>query len=646
MAVLQKIRGWGIWLSLIIAFALLLFLVDPSVVSRLFGQGMQKETYGYIAGEEVTNEEFYEITQKYRFPDREEGYHNAWGMIVYNRLLSPWVEKAGVRVTEEQAEEMLADYPEEYIAYYGRDFLREQILQGKTLSQYTQLFYQSAYPNGAYLDRAYADANLNTTVNMISVAAPVDEIEVSDDELRAAYNARKYGWAPRSSEVEYINIHVYPSESDMAAATEKYTAAYDEFCSTENVGSFLRRNSDENSKAVRFYKQGELPEELDALVFGQGQNQTEILSSGYDMTSARVLSSGMRSASGHVDVYAFLDETKADSLLALLNGGKETMENLRANHEVSYFGKFPVSRNKTSIDIPDEMGGVTPVDLGADFLESPVGKYMTKERYGSSFVYALTDKEQPALLKEVAVYAKHVLPSKATYQEVSDSVAMFYANAQTLDKLPEAGARFAEMASVYDVTVLDTVTVYRTLEGPVGNLKNSITRTVFSTNPGTVFMTSNATTNDLFLVGVKSHRAEGSASFDEVKESLRRELQVRKAAETRLAALREEVKGAADFAAIAAQLGETPVQRVISYDDPRLVGAVRATEAGQVGMIDGLDGNVYVFEVVESSLRNTTEKDNLRNNYWRSQSLRNLQQEPINFVLRLNGVTSYLDRIF
>lgn len=46
MAVLQKIRGWGIWLSLIIAFALLLFLVDPTVVSRLFGQGgIQKETY-------------------------------------------------------------------------------------------------------------------------------------------------------------------------------------------------------------------------------------------------------------------------------------------------------------------------------------------------------------------------------------------------------------------------------------------------------------------------------------------------------------------------------------------------------------------------------------------------------------------------
>ena len=315
MAVLQKIRGWGIWLSLIIAFALLLFLVDPTVVSRLFGQGgIQKETYGYIAGEEVTNEEFYEITQKYNYSDRLEGYQSAWQQIVFKRLLDPWFEKAGIRVSESAVDDEIAAYPEEYVQYFGKDVLRQNLVNGMKVQAYANLFHETSFANDTYMERVHSDVNGTATVDVLTLDAPTEGIEVTDDEISAAFNARKFGWAPRSSEVEVVNIHVYPSEADMAEATQKFAKNYEEFCTTENVGGFLRRNSDENSKSVRFYKKGELDGELDNLLFGQGQNQTEILSDGYDFKAARVLSSQPRSASGNVALYAFLETEKADSL--------------------------------------------------------------------------------------------------------------------------------------------------------------------------------------------------------------------------------------------------------------------------------------------------------------------------------------------
>ena len=55
---------------------------------------------------------FYEMTKKYNFPDKEEGYNMAWQTIVFDRLLNPWFEKAGVAASDAQVDQMLSEYPE------------------------------------------------------------------------------------------------------------------------------------------------------------------------------------------------------------------------------------------------------------------------------------------------------------------------------------------------------------------------------------------------------------------------------------------------------------------------------------------------------------------------------------------------------
>ena len=120
----------------------------------------------------------------------------------------------------------------------------------------------------------------------------------------------------------------------------------------------------------------------------------------------------------------------------------------------------------------------------------------------------------------------------------------------------------------------------------------------------------------------------------------------RKVAQARLAAVREEVKGESDFAAMAEKLGATADRKVLAYDDPRLVGAARALAAGEIGMIDGLNGQVYVFQVVENELKNSVDTNFLKESYWKESAARMEKGEPIQYILRLNDVTSYLDRLF
>ena len=644
MAVLQKIRGWGIWLSLIIAFALLLFLIDPSVISRLFGSEAPRETYGYVAGEEITNEDFYGVYQKLNITsDRGDGFQRAWNDIVYTRLFGPWYEKAGVRIADAQVDEVMGNVTEEELAFYGEANVRQMIKQNLSASNYISVFNQTSYINDLFLDRIYDDSNRTITVDMLKLDAPTAGTEISDDEVRAAYKARKYGWAPRNSEVEVVNVHIYPSAADMEAAEEDYNKDYETFSTADNAVAFVRRNSDEAFRDVRYYqKDGDLPEALNDKIFGEGKELTEVIADGYDFTSARVVATEQRSFSGNISVYMVNETEKADSLIALLNTGAETAENLVANHEIASYGNFPVTVNNAKATIAQ---GVQ-IDFGIDCLAQPVGQYAVKDFSGARFFYTLTEKDQPVEVKKVAIFSRHINPSKATVKAVTDSVKLFHSQVKSIDDLSGAGMRFGKMAMIYDMTVYDSNNNYRSLEGTVENLK-SLTKSVFDHKPGDVVYQSNASTYDLFLVGVKTFRPEGCASFEEVEDALRYELLTRKAAKARLAAVRQEAAGEKDIEALAAKFETEPVfGKVLSMDDARLIGAASALEAGEVGMIDGLDGKVYVFRVVSSDVKNSVEKDQLRNNYLMSEYYRFYQGEPLQYVYRINNVTDYYYRLY
>lgn len=678
MAVLQKIRGWGIWLSLIIAFALLLFLLDPSSISQFFGIGAPKQDpVGYVNGEKITYEEFvdasnkYDVYKDYLLDDEMVLNNTAFRSILYDRLFMPKMEEAGLYFTDAQVEEALrtnglAAIPPQTMQMFlsaaeqGNpgvkqvvDVMRQDAKNELYARNYSRLIAQSNYANAAYLDRLVADYNNKTTVDVIVLNPSKEGVSVSDDEIRSEYNLHKYPTQPRSREIAYLDFHAYPSEEDMAAATEKYNGLYEKFTTepADRIARFLKANSAE--KEVKFYQAGELDEELDALVFGAGANQTEILADGYDFTAARVLSSGVRNFSGSVNIYGFEDAAKADSLVACLNAG-EPVDSLVARHEIySFSAPRNIDRNEASVSL-----GNTALRLD-EMLDEPVNSFRVFTSGTEKYACAMASKDEPVLLKEVAILAMHVKPSEQTIAAVENNATEFVVAATDLEKFnelrPTADARY------YEATVYDGMSQYQTVEGSVDNL-GRISHDLFEVKPGSVIYRS-AGSYDFFAIALKSARDEGPATLDEVKEDLSEYLVSRKAAQNRLAEVRGDVAAATQLADLAEKWGEGVREMTIGYssaNDPRLFGAVSAYEVGEIGTVAGTDGKVYVFQVKDRNEDIHTDRDALRTRYIQ-QSARLVADSPaymgrefnllsmpdaLRYVLRGSKVKDHLLRFF
>ena len=64
MAVLEKLRGWGIVLSILVALPLLLFIIDPSQVMQAVQGLSSKYDVGRIGGKKVSYTEFQAETDR------------------------------------------------------------------------------------------------------------------------------------------------------------------------------------------------------------------------------------------------------------------------------------------------------------------------------------------------------------------------------------------------------------------------------------------------------------------------------------------------------------------------------------------------------------------------------------------------------
>ena len=632
MAVLQKIRGWGIWLSLIIAFALLLFLVDPTSISQVFGIGQQgNDPVGSIEGEvvkyaDLDGEEREVSVYKDLGVDNNVLTYTAWRSLLFARLYMPIFKEAGIYFTEEQIAQALEDgglmnlpaqLTQQLLAQSETNpnleplisRMKEDVAKELYANEYARLVAQSQYPNKAFLDRLSADYNYRTTVDLLTVAPSFTDVEVSDDDIKAFYDAHRYPTLPRNLEIEYLDFHVYPSEEDMTEATENFDKLYETFVSVENVNRFLRSNSSE--KSAKFYKAGELPAELDALVFGQGQNLTEILADGYDFKAARVLSTATRPFSAMANIYGIENAEQADSLVALLNGGVQPVDSLVANHSIYvYANGRSVNLNETSVDL----GNAAPLSV-ASLFELPFGTYKVLQNGGDKYACVLTSPSAPELVKEVAILAHHVTPSQVTYENVRTAAMNFTEQASDLEKFSEMRASLSTDIPLFETTVVDGLDRYQTAEGYVSDGRQ-LSHTLFDYSKGDVICKTLGT-YDFLVIAVKSSRSEGPISLEESKEDIRAYLMNENAGKAALADVRAKIKGESDFAAVAALLGEQPQEQVLSYNsnDPRLLGAVSAYQPGEIGTINGSDGTVYVFQVKDRNLGIHTDAEQLRNQY-------------------------------
>lgn len=646
MAVLEKIRvKFGLAISIIIALALLSFIIDPSTLESAL-QGMSsKYDVGKIAGRAIRYTDYAEDVQ--RFTDINEVISGttahseqeqkqirdaAWQSLVDKYMFIKNAQNAGITVGKaEMLDLTTGSNPSPVILQAFStsqgfdpqnvvDFIQNSIPQDQTgrlqtywnylqntvnsqqyYAKYGNLFTASSYQNA--LEKAESLAMNNTTANVdyVAVSYPFMQdstIVVSPAEIKAYYKAHPDFFEQRANrDIEYVVFEVTPSEDDIAFANQKISEVYDQFATTDNMKSFLLKNSDRQLSDY-WYKAGELNTvnaEINDFVFdGKGAVSPVIKDNNNVFYAVRVLDSAPVSDSVYVKHILLSSARKAvaDSLVGVLRKG---------GNFAALAAQFSSDQGSQADGELGNIGWMTQTYMIPGFesvISAKVGEpYVIDTQYGTHVVM-VTKKTAPVLKKRVAILEKAAISSKETFNNYYSQANRF---ATLANHSYEGYKKAVDSLGVYShpLNINEGTSSY----GAIDQAKE-VTRWAFDAKVGKASDIITVNNNYFFVATVKKAYDEGVASLEEVTPSIRQRLYARKLAEARKAEVAEKMAGKTSLEDIAALFGATvtnepemTLSNTVRALDPALLGAAYVAPEGQIyGPVAG-DYATYVLRV-------------------------------------------------
>ena len=644
MAVLEKIRvKFGLVISIIIALALLSFIIDPSTLESALNSMSSKYDVGQIAGKSISYSDFQSDVDRFttinellgagRDEESQKQIRNAaWQELIDKYLFVKNAKEAGVTVGED---EMLSLMSGEYVSpalaqnpvfmdengTFSPDRLKAFIQnvdaddsgQLRTYWNYVQntvhnqqyyakygaLFTASGSENALQLAQAVQEGNTTADVDYCMVFYPMSQndstITVSDDEVRAYYKAHKDFFKQKANrEIEYVVFEVIPSSDDIAAASTAMDEAFDEFATTDNMRAFLLKNS-ERGLDNYWYKAGELATvnaELDEQIFG-GNKLTQIITDGNSFFAGREMANKMMPDSAFVKHILLQGENAAqvaDSLVNVLKKGGN-FANLAA--------AYSADQGSAADGELGSIGWMTQTYMVPGFedvFDAKVGvPYVLTTQYGTHVVL-VSDKTKPVAKKQVAILEKTALASKETFNN-------YYSQANTFATL--AGGTYEGYKKALDSTKVyshpATITEATAAYGAIDNAKE-VTRWAFDNKPGKASNIITVDNNYFFVAALKEANKEGYASVQKVASQIYDLLYSQKVQEAARQEIAEKIAGASSIDEVAERLGVTVEHRDAlslgsSSVEPALIGAIASAKEGELyGPVSGVMGT-YVIRV-------------------------------------------------
>ncbi len=643
MAVLQNIRvKFGVVISIIIALALLSFIIDPTTLESALSSMSSKYDVGQINGKSVSYTDFQSEIEQFSTiseimtgssvkndQQQEQIRNSAWQNLVDKYLFVKNAREAGINVGKEEmmalttgdmvspvlaqnynfvdkngqydpnalvefVNEVDADQTGRLKTYWN--YLQNTIHNQQYYAKYGSLFTNGDTQNPLMLQRAIADNNTTTDAEFVMVPYPFvtdSTVVVSGAEIKKFYNDhKKFFKQAASRDAEYVVFEVKPSDEDIAAANEAMSELYEEFATTDNVKAFLTKNSDRAYNDA-WYKEGGLStvsKVVSDFVDGAKAGEvSQILSEGNNFYGVRIL--GVAPKSESITFRALSAQTATavtDSLVTAL----------RLNEPVT------MTRANTFAGLES-------------LFDEPVGRptLLKTLNYGQILVEVVT-KSDPVQMKQVAVFEKDALASKETFNR-------YYAQANKFATI--ANGSYENYKAAVDTLGVYSHPVNKILEntasyGAIDNARE-VTRWIFDNKPGKVSNIITVNNNYFFVATVKGIHEEGFATLEEVAPNIRTELYGRKLGEKQAAEIAEKIQGLDDMQAIAEALGTTvSTQADITFAsmrgqglDPAFIGAVSAAPEGKVcGPVAGSIGT-YVFKVTGRDTGAFYTEDDARN---------------------------------
>ncbi len=650
MAILEKIRvQLGVFVSIVIALALLSFLIDPTSLQNVMSSISSKYNVGEINGKSVSYNEFTAQVenleqinqiltgQATKTEQQHEQIRNAaWQSFLDKYLFLKNAQAAGINVgtaelldltSGDMVSPLIAQNPlfldengnfsREGLAEFAAqakvdqtgnvkaywDYLQNGVFMQQYYSKYGAMFTQSAYTNPLMLTKSIEENNNTSDIEFVMVPygnTQDSTITVTDKEIVKYYKEHKHLYKQQASrEMEYVVFEVVPSASDIEEATVQANALHDEFIETDNLKSFLLKNSDRQYSEY-YYKSGELNTvnaDINKFVFGDGKQEVSPLYTRNNVFyAARVLDSRMVPDSVYVRHILLQgdDEEKADSLLTVLKKKGSNFALLAAQYSAdqqSALGNQGELGWMTQSYMVPGMEAVMTAKVGVPFImDTQYGKHIVE----------VTQASEPLLKKQVAIFERAILPSKATYNDYYSRANEFAVAAD--GKYETYKAAVAEMG-------LYSHPVNRLLEGTsrFGTIDNAreVTRWAFDAKEGKASSVITVNNNYFFVAALKKIHKEGTATVEEMAPSIRNILYAEKAGEKKCAEVAEKVAGLGSMQAVADALDATvSTQENITFSsltsqalDPKLVGAVSVSEPGVISKPFVGSIGVYVYRV-------------------------------------------------
>lgn len=663
MAILQKTREKaGMAVSIIIALALLSFIIDPQTLETAFNAMSSRNDVGVINGKTISYLDFQQDVDKFttinemvtgssaQSEQQQEQVRNAaWQSLLDRYLFVKNAKAAGIRVGEEEMKDLLAgdmispvvsqnpafmdengnfskDALQNLINNISQDqtgrlkeywnYIQNTVYTQQFYAKYGSLFTNSNFQNPLMLRRAIAENNNTTNVDFVMVPnyGMDTTVKVSGDEVRKYYESHKNMFKQNASrDMEYVVFEVKPSEADINATNEAIGKVYDEFSTTDNMKSFLARNSEKVLNEY-WYKAGELStvnSGISEFVDANAQGTSPIVSDNNVFYAARIMATAQIPDSVYVRhiLLQGATETKADSLLNVLVKG-ENFSNVAAS--------YSADTRSAADGEQGNVGWMTQTYMIPGFesvLTAQVGKpYIVKTQYGTHIV-EVAKRTAPVAKKQVAILEKTALASGETFNS-------YYAQASKFSKI--AAGKYNNYKAAVDSMGLYShpmkVTEATSNYGSISQAKE-VTRWVFDNKVGKVSEIITVNNNYLFVATVTGIHKEGIAKIDEVKEAIRQQLYAQKASEKAAADIAQKIQGISDLQAIADTLHSSVSTGVdVRFAslagqglDPKFIGAASVAPEGKIcGPVAGTIGT-YIFKVNSRDTGSFYTEDDARN---------------------------------
>lgn len=646
MALLEKIRvKFGIVISVIIALALLSFIIDPGTLESALNSMSSKYDVGKIAGKRISYNEFQSEVDKYTTINelmtgssaqteqmQQQIRDAAWQELVDKYMFIDNAMAAGIHVGEAELVDLVSgeslspvmaqnpvffdesgnfslDMLNAFIANVNQDqtgqlrlywnYLQNSINTQQYYQKYSALFNAGNYENALQLADDLDFNNTTADVDYCYVSYPIgtdSTIVVSDSEIKDYYNShKKFFKQTANREIEYVVFEVVPSEADVLATSDEMDAAYEEFQTTDNMRAFLLRNSEE-SLSEYWYKNGDLNtlnSELNEYIFNRNEDVTPVIKSGNTFLAARVMDSKMLPDSVFVKHILLQGDDAAhvaDSLVGVISRGGN-FSNLAA--------AYSADQSSAADGELGSIGWMTQTYMIPGFesvIEARVGRPFVLETQYGTHVVLVTERTEPMLKKQVAILEKTALASRDTFNE-------YYAQANTFATLAggsyEGYLRAVDSTKVYShpVTITEATSNY----GAIDNAKE-VTRWAFDAKEGKASEIITVNNNYFFIATVTKINKEGYAPVEDAASLIEQRLYALKIQDKVLSDVKSKISGISSIEDAAKVLGvEVDRSEAVSLGsttvDPALLGAVSAAPEGTLfGPVPGTMG-VYVVNV-------------------------------------------------